>query len=77
MKDDGFADEKVGWAYLPSTPEQSEIFKFDVNILSIISSYMSRIMTKTVFGLRPDSNQQGCTLYSGHKIVNGLKFHIW
>ena len=33
-------------------------------------------MTKTVFGLRPDSNQQGCTLYSGHKNVNGLKFRI-
>ena len=49
MKDDGFADENVGWTCLPSTPELSERFKFDVNISSIISSYMSRIMTKTVF----------------------------
>ena len=24
MKDDGFADEKVGWTCLPSTPEWSE-----------------------------------------------------
>ena len=62
MKDGGFADENVGWTCLPSTPERSERFKFDVNIISIISSYISRIMTKIVFGLRPDSKQQGCTL---------------
>ena len=40
-KDDGFADENVGWTCFPSTPELSERFKFDVNIISIISSYMS------------------------------------
>ena len=33
MKDDGFADENVGWTCLLSTPEQSERFKFDVNIV--------------------------------------------
>ena len=49
MKDAGFADENEGWTCLSSTPEHSERFKFDVNISSIISSYMSRIMTKTVF----------------------------
>ena len=49
MKDDCFADENVGWTCLPSTPEQTERFKFDVNIISIISYYVSRIMTKTVF----------------------------
>ena len=38
IKDDGFADENVGWTCLPSTPEQSERFKFDVHISSIISS---------------------------------------
>ena len=48
MKDDGFADENVGWTCLMGMPEQFERFKFDVNINSIISSYMSRIMTKTV-----------------------------
>ena len=43
MKDDGFTDENVGWTCLPGTPEQSGRFKFDVNISSIIASYMSRI----------------------------------
>ena len=49
MKDVGVADENGGWTCIPSTPEQSETLKLDVNIISIISSYMSRIMTKTVF----------------------------
>ena len=49
MKDGGFADENVGWTCLPSLPEQFERFKFDVIIISIISSYMNRIVTKTVF----------------------------
>ena len=26
MKDDGFADENIGWRCLPSKPEQSERF---------------------------------------------------
>ena len=33
MKDDGFADENVGWMCLPSLSEQSERFKFNVNII--------------------------------------------
>ena len=45
IKDDGFADENVDWTCLLSLPEQFERFKFDVNIISIITSYMSRIMT--------------------------------
>ena len=49
MKDDSFADENVGWTCLSSTSESSERFKFDVNIISIISPYMSHIMTKIVF----------------------------
>ena len=69
-KDDGFADEIVGWMCLPSTPEQSERFKIDVNIISIITSYMSCIMTKTVFRvsdqIRTNRAVQN-TLYSSHK----------
>ena len=49
MKNDGLAYENVGWTCLPGTPKQPERFKFDVNIISIISCYMSRIMTKTFF----------------------------
>ena len=70
MKDEGFADENVGWACLPRTPEQSEKFKIGVNIISIISSYMSRIMTKTVFRVSDQIRTNRavyCTLYSGHK----------
>ena len=70
MKDDGFADENVGWTCLPSTPGQSERFKFDVHISSIISSYMSRIMTKSVFRVSDQIRMKGavhCTLYSSHK----------
>ena len=70
MKDDGFADESVGWTCLPSTPKQSERFKFDVHINSIIYSYMSHIMTKTVFSVSDQILTNGtvhCTLYSGHK----------
>ena len=70
MKDDGFADEKVGWTCLPSMPEQSERFKFDVHISSIISSYMSRIMTKTVIRVSDQIRTNGTvhsTVYSGHK----------
>ena len=44
MKDDGFADENVGFTCLPSAPKQSERFKFDVNIIPIILSFMSRVM---------------------------------
>ena len=81
MKDDGFVDENVGWTCLPSLQEQFERFKFDVNnIISIISFYMSRIMTKTVFRVSDQirSNRAvHCTLKSGHKRVNGLKFRIW
>ena len=64
MKDGGFADKNVGRTCLSSTQEQFQRFKFDVNIISIISSNMSRIMTKTVFGLQPDSNQLGCILHT-------------
>ena len=64
LKDDGFADENIGWTCLPRTPEQSENFKIDADIISILSSYMSRIMTKCLLGLRPDSDQQGCLLYT-------------
>ena len=76
MKDDSFADENVGWTCLPSTPEQSERFKFDVHISSIISSYMSRIMTKLSSGLPTRFEPTG--LYTVHCIavirkVNGLK----
>ena len=70
MKDEGFADENVGCTCLPSTPEQSERFKFDFHISSIISSFMSHIMTKTVFRVSDKIRTNGavhCTLYSGHK----------
>ena len=70
MEDEGFTDENVAWTCLPSTPEQSERFKFDVHISSIISSFMSHIMTKTVFRVSDQIQTNGavhCTLYSGHK----------
>ena len=65
MKDDGIADEDVCWTCLPSTQEQSERFKFDVHISSIISSYMSRIMPKNVFRVSEQIRTNGtvqCTL---------------
>ena len=45
MKDDGFADENIGLTCLPSMPEQSERFKYDVYMILIKSSYMSHILT--------------------------------
>ena len=78
MKDDGFADENVGWTCLPSTTEESERFKFDVNLSSIISSYMNRIMTKTVFrvsDLIRTNRAEHCIAVI--RKVNGLKFRFW
>ena len=78
MKDDGFTDEYIGWTCLPSTPEQSERFKFDVNIISIISSYMSRIMTKTVFRVSDQiRTNMAVHCLAAIRKVNGLKFRIW
>ena len=78
MKDDSFADENIGWTCLPSTAEQSERFKFDVNISSIISSYMSRIMTKTVFRVSDQiRTNRAVHCISVIRKVNGLKFRIW
>ena len=80
MKDEGFAYENVGWTCLPSTPEQSERFKFDVHISSIISSFMSRTMTKTVSRVSDQIRTNGlCTVHCIAVIrkVNGLKFRIW
>ena len=78
MKDGGFAHENVGWTCLPSTPEQAERFKFDVNISSIISSYMTRIMTKTVFRVSDQirTNRAVHCIAVIRKSI-GLKFHIW
>ena len=73
MKDDGFADENVGWTCLPSPPEQSERFKFDVHISSIIS-YMSRIMTNTVFRVSDQIRTNGTVhCIAVIRKVNGLK----
>ena len=74
MKDDGIADENVGWTRLQSTPEQSERFKFDVHISSIIASYMSRIMTKTVFMVSDKIRTNGAVhCIAVIRKVNGLK----
>ena len=63
MMGDGFADENVGWT---STPEQSERFKFDVNISSIISFYMTTTVFRVSDQIRTNKAVH-CTLYSGHK----------
>ena len=62
MKDDGFADENVGWTCLPSTPVQSERFKFDVNISSI----------KAVFS---EENYVPPTIFVGYIENYGIK--LW
>ena len=66
MKDEGFADENVGWTCLPSTPDQSERFKFDVHISSIISSFMTKTVSRVSDQIRINGAVH-CTLYSGHK----------
>ena len=74
MKDYGFTDENVGWTCLPSMPEQSERFKFDVHISLIISPYMSRIMTKTVFRVSDQIRTNGAVhCIAVIRKVNGLK----
>ena len=56
------------------TPEQSERFKFDVHINSIISSYMSRIMTKTAFRVSDQIRTNGAVhCIAVIRKVNGLK----
>ena len=78
MKDDGFADENVALTCLPSTSEQSERFKFNVNISSIISSYTSRIMTKTAIRVSDQIRTNSAVhCLAVIRKVNGLKFRIW
>ena len=69
MKDDGFADENVGWTCLPSMPNSLK----DLNLMLI--SYMSSIMTKTVFRVSDHIR----TNWAVHCIaairkINGLNF---
>ena len=63
MKDDGFADENVGLACLHSLKN----FNLMLNKFNNVILHEPHHDTNFPKGLRPDSNQQDCTLYSGHQ----------